>query len=248
MEVTSFSVDIVQPPKDDLLSKIKASTLTLQEHDVVAISSKVVSIWQGRCVPRDTSAKDALVKKEADWYLERTETPGAAVMHTIHNGILIPASGIDPLGRWYVLWPEKLKETAEQLLVWFKKEYGVENLYVVLTDSRSVFMRQGVVGMAIAWAGFEPLYDNRSRTDLLGLPSGGSQVNIPDALAAAAVLVMGEANEQTPIVRMRDVPYVATPQTHREERFNDFEISMEDDIYAPFLKNVKWQKGGNPQP
>ncbi len=238
MEVVSFTLEVLKPPKDDLLSKIKSSSLFLQEHDVVAISSKVVSIWQGRCILKTEKSKDELTQQEAERYLERSETPGGAVMHTITNGVLIPSAGIDPFGDYYILWPEKPKETAEKLLEWFKETYRVKNLYLVITDSRSHPLRQGVVGFALSWAGFEPLFDNRNRKDLLGNESGGSQVNLPDSLAAAAVLAMGEANEQTPLVRMRDVPYIKDAHKKNSE---PFEISPEQDIFAPFLKNVPWK-------
>ena len=251
MEVTPFKLEILKPPKDDLLSKIKASTLTLEEHDCIAVSSKVVSIWQGRCVPREKEGKEELIKKEADWYLDEPEELSLGetstgkpmrygVIHTIKDGILIPNAGIDPFGGHYVLWPEKPKETAEELLKWFKKEYNREHLYLVIVDSRSVLMRQGAVGIALSWAGFNPLYDNRKRKDLLGFDSGGTQTNLPDSIAAAAALAMGEANEQTPVARIRGVQYLSNPKPSPD----NFEISIEEDLFAPFLKNQNWRKGG----
>jgi F420-0:gamma-glutamyl ligase len=243
MEVTPFKIDILKPPQDDLLSKIKSSSLTLQNGDVVAISSKVVAIHQGRCVPRGEVDRDQLIKDESQFYLDRSETPGEFVMHTIINNTFIPNSGMDPFADYYVLWPEEPKQAAEDLLSWFKQEYKLEKLYLVLTDSHSVFLRRGVVGMAIAWAGFEPLYDNRLTNDLLGHKTRGSQTNLPDSLAASAVLVMGEANEQTPIVRIRNAPYVGEDRVARTDVFNSYEIKMEEDIFAPFMK-VGWKKGG----
>ncbi|TAJ15870.1 hypothetical protein EPO56_00605 [Patescibacteria group bacterium] len=242
MEVTAFSIDILKPPKDDLFSKIKASSLSLQENDVVAISSKVVSIHEGRCVERDFNKKDELVAQEAELFLPRDDMRDGAVMHTITNGILIPSAGIDPLGQYYVLWPQDPQKSAETLLAWFKETYNVENLYLVMTDSRSVFLRKGVVGIALAWAGFEPLFSNKNRVDILGIASGGSQTNIPDSLAAAASFVMGEANEQTPLVRVRNAPYIGDVAHNSDDVFKS---TIEEDLFEPFLKNVRWQKGGN---
>lgn len=242
MEITSFTVATLRPPKDDLFSKIKASSLTLQEGDVIALSSKVVAIHQGRCVPYDRTHKDELIQQEADLYLERSQTPGGWVMHTVKGGILIASSGIDPFANHYVLWPENPKRTTEDLLAWFKREYKLEKLYLVLTDSHSTPMRRGVVGIAIAWAGFDPLYDNRVTVDLLGHPSGGSQTNLPDAIAAAAVLVMGEQNEGTPLVRLRNVPYIGTPYAAHKAAAQSYEVPMNEDIFAPFLKQ-NWKKG-----
>lgn len=243
MEVTAFQVDTLVPPKDDLLAKIQASALSLEEYDVIAISSKVVSIWKGRCVPAKDIEKDDLIRQEAGLYLERSEVPGGYVMHTITDGLLMPSAGIDPFADYFVLWPENPMRVAEELLAWFKATYKLEHLYVVLTDSRSVFLRRGVVGVALAWAGFEPLYDGRVRTDLLGFASGGSQTNVPDSLAATAVLAMGEANEQTPVVRIRNAPYVRENQTGRKEIFNSFTFDMNEDLFAPFMNRLPWKRG-----
>jgi F420-0:gamma-glutamyl ligase len=246
MEIRPFRIALLEPPKDDLLSKIKDSALTLEEGDVVAVSSKVVSIWQGRCVLKSEASKDELTRREAEMYLERGNPPAGgpanAVMHTITNGLLIPSAGIDPFGDYFVLWPEKPQETAAELLAWFKKTYERKSLYLIITDSRSLPLRQGVTGFAVAWAGFAPLHDGRNRKDLLGNTSGGSQVNLPDSIAAAAVLAMGEANEQTPLVRLRDVPYlnVLNPGLGPKE---PFQIPMEQDLFAPFLKNQEWKEG-----
>jgi F420-0:gamma-glutamyl ligase len=238
MDITAFKTGLLTPPKDDLLSKIKASELLLQEGDCIAIASKVVAIHQGRCVARNRAAKVELVKQEADFYLDEPENAG--VIHTIKNGTLIGNAGIDPLGDFYILWPEKPKETAEGLLSWFKKEYGIQNLALVIVDSRSVLMRQGAVGIALAWTGFNPLYDNRNRIDLLGTKTGGTQTNLPDSLAAAAALAMGEANEQTPLAVIRGVEYLAHPKPSPDA----FEVPLEQDLYAPFLRNKNWRKGG----
>lgn len=243
MEITPFKIETLVPPQDDLLAKIQTSELTLEEHDVIAISTKVVSIWKGRCVAADGVDKDDLIRQEADLYLERDEVPGKYVMHTITEGLLMPSAGIDPFAGYFVLWPENPKAVAEELLAWFKKTYKREHLYLVLTDSRSVFLRRGVVGIALAWAGFEPLYDDRVRSDLLGFPSGGSQTNVPDSLAASAVMVMGEANEQTPLVRIHNAPYVRENQTGRKKVFNTFEFDMNEDLFAPFMNRLPWKKG-----
>lgn len=242
MELTPIHIDTLRPPKDDLLSKIRASTLTLEEYDIVAISSKVLSIHEGRCVPMTDIEHDALIRQEADQYLERAETPGGHVMHTITQDTLIPNAGIDPFGGHYVLWPLDPMKSAKELEEWFKQEYGLKNVYVVVTDSRSVLMRRGVVGIAIGWAGFSPVYDNRLRRDLLGERSGGSQTNIPDALAAAAVFVMGEANEGTPIVRIRNAPYVQEAGHVRKEENSSYRFPIEEDIFAPFLTRVPWKR------
>ncbi len=245
MEITPIKLKVLVPPKDDLFSKIRASKLRLKNGDVVAISSKVVSIHEGRCVLSKEGLKDKLIKRESTMYIPKEEVPGEFVAHTLTDGTFIPNAGIDPFGGYYILWPKNPDMTAKKLLTWFKKTYKCKRLYLVVTDSRSVFLRRGVVGMAVAWAGFEPLFDNRVRRDLLGFRSGGSQTNIPDSIAAAAVFVMGEANEQTPIVRLRGVPYVGRRQVGHKAEFNSYKFEMSEDIFAPFLTKAKWKKGNS---
>jgi F420-0:gamma-glutamyl ligase len=72
-----------------------------------------------------------------------------------------------------------------------------------------------------------------------------TKANVPDALAAAAVLLMGEANEQTPLAIISDIPFVRFQQ--REPSDNELAalfIETEDDLYAPLLQAVPWQRGG----
>lgn len=237
MDVNAIKIPILRPPKDTLLDKIQDSRLTLKEYDVVAIASKVVAISQGRVVLRDVKKKEALIQSEADWYLTHESKHG--VTHTIKDGSLIGNAGIDPFGGYHVLWPKNPTKTAGVLLNWFKRTYKVKHLGLILVDSRSVPLRRGAVGFAIAYAGFSPLYDNRNRLDLMGHKTGGTETNLPDALAASAALVMGEANEGTPLARIRGVWQVNNPKPSKDT----FELSMDEDLYAPLLKRASWKKG-----
>ncbi|TSC99773.1 MAG: hypothetical protein Greene101415_1091 [Parcubacteria group bacterium Greene1014_15] len=46
MFVEAVKTRLLHPPKDDLLEAISGSKIFLRERDVVAVTSKVVSIWQ----------------------------------------------------------------------------------------------------------------------------------------------------------------------------------------------------------
>ena len=102
------------PPKDNLFSLIKESFLdvNLKEKSIIVVASKIVSIWQGRCLKIDSiKNKDDLIKKEADFYLDRNEVPKGYVMLTIKDNILIPTAGIDESNGngYFILWPENLQ-------------------------------------------------------------------------------------------------------------------------------------------
>ena len=103
-------------------------------------------------------------------------------------------------------------------------------------------MRRGVTGITLGWCGFEPLYSYVNQPDIYGKPLRVTQINILDALATAAVFVMGEGGEQTPIAVISDAPKITfvnrSPTAEEEKRVV---ISMEEDLYAPLLLNAKWQ-------
>jgi coenzyme F420-0:L-glutamate ligase/coenzyme F420-1:gamma-L-glutamate ligase len=63
------------------------------------------------------------------------------------------------------------------------------------------------VGHAIGISGLSPLQDLRGKKDLYGRELRSKVVCVADALAAAAVLLMGEAAEGTPVVIIRGAPY-----------------------------------------
>jgi dihydrofolate synthase / folylpolyglutamate synthase len=58
-------------------------------------------------------------------------------------------------------------------------------------------------------------------------------------------MVMGEGGQQTPIALITDVPFVTfTGRDPTPEELQALIIDPKDDIYAPFLTAVDWQKGG----
>ena len=243
MQVLAFKTDLLLPGDNDLISFVKNAKPPLQNGDILVVASKVVAIAEGRVVKRDTVSKDDLVRRVADWYTEREASPGGVVMHARVNDQLAVFAGIDTFGEWYVLWPENPNDSAERLSAALKSEYGLTELGVIISDSKSTPLRRGVVGGAIGFAGFTPLFDNRKRTDLTGRLSGGSQINVADAVAAAAVLVMGEGTEQTPLVVVRDAPYAFVDSVPKKETGTSYIVPLAEDIFAPFFDNDKWQKG-----
>jgi dihydrofolate synthase / folylpolyglutamate synthase len=245
MQLIPIKTKILHPPHDDLWEAFITSSLALQDGDILVVASKVVAIGEGRCVEKlSLEQKDSLTKQEADWYLTRDQVPGEVVMHALVDGQLAVSAGIDPFGGYYVLWPERPMESASVLRDRLKEYFGLSTLGVIVSDSKSTPLRRGVVGGAIGWAGFSPLYDNRSRLDLTGEKSGGSQINVADAVAAAAVLVMGEGTEQTPLVIARNVPYAFLSSEARKETNTSYVVPPEEDIFAPFITTALWQKGG----
>ena len=235
------------PPKDDLFSLIKESFLNikLKEKSIFIITSKIVSIWQGRCLSREeVKNKDELIAKEADFYLDRKEIPNKYVMLTIKDNILLPSAGIDESNakNYYILWPKNPYKAAEQIYNFIQKEYKLKELGIVITDSRCTPLRRGTTGIAIAYYGFNPLRDYRKTKDIFGREYKMSLLNILDSLAATGVLIMGEGAEQTPIAIIQDIDNIEFGDIKLAQN-SSLEMDKDLDIFAPLLKSVKWKKG-----
>lgn len=248
MIIKPIKTRVLKPPKDDLFKVIEKSIKKLPENSVLAITSKVISISQGRCVPlSQTIKKDSLIEKEADFYLPRSYVPHSWCMHTIKNNIFIPSAGIDESNAdgYYILWPKNLNRTAKEIWTWLKKKYHLKNIGVIITDSHTIPLRRGVLGISLAHYGFEPLKDYRGESDLFGRLLKMTQTNIADGLAVASVLLMGEGSESTPICIITDIPWVKFVSKPKKSKlpFSSFEIKTKEDLYWPLFSSVPWKKG-----
>ncbi len=235
------------PPKDDLwelLSAIKS----LKENSVVAVTSKVVSIGEGRCIPISQADKDDLVKQEADKYLPRQFVPEELVMYTLKNNMLIASAGIDESNGkgYYILWPKDPNISAKKIWQFLINKFKLKNLGIIITDSRLIPLRGGVVGYSIGYFGFKPIKSYIGKLDLFGREFKMETSNIPDSLASAAVLEMGEGKESQPIVIISDIPDIKfINKKYIDTGDNSFEIEEKKDVFYPFLSSVKWVKGGS---
>lgn len=213
-----------------LIASLERAGETLQNGDVLAVSSKYVAISEGRIVtladiqisPEATALAERyqmnpvmaqLVSMEADHIFGGI--PGFLL--TFKDGILSPNAGIDrsniPSG-YAVLFPEQPYQSAAQLRTFIRETLGV-TVGVILTDSWLMPGRLGTTGVALATAGFPPVQDERGLTDLFGNQMVVTRRGIADQICSCAQMVMGERDEATPfaIVRNTGVPMVDTPIT-----------------------------------
>lgn len=100
------------------------------------------------------------------------------------------------------------------------------------------------MGITLAYSGFKALNNYIGKPDLFGRPFAVSQADVAGGLSAAAVLQMGEGTEQTPLAVVSDVPFVTfQDQNPTAEELAETVIPVEEDLFAPFLLAVDWQKG-----
>jgi len=105
-------------------------------------------------------------------------------------------------------------------------------------------LRRGTIGISLAHCGFNPLKDYRGTKDIFGRKFTMTQTNITDGLAAAAVVVMGEGREQTPLALITDIPGVRFIGGSRRSLRSPLKIPEKEDLYYPFLSCPPWKKGG----
>ncbi|GAH17146.1 unnamed protein product, partial [marine sediment metagenome] len=186
MEIIPIKTRIVKPPQDDIYNVIDEFCPTLREKDVFLLTSKILAIHQGLCIPIDTVGnKDNLIRKEADVFIPRKECPGGYVILTVKNNTLIPSTGTDESNAngYYILWPKKPEKEAKTICEYLKKKFSLKKLAVIITDSHTVPMRYGIMGISIGFYGLYPLKDYRGEKDIFGRRMKMSQSNIVDALA-----------------------------------------------------------------
>jgi putative folate metabolism gamma-glutamate ligase len=244
MQVRAVKTHRISP--DESLEAILDKYLPqLSERSVVVITSKIVSLCQNRVIAKDrVPDKKALVQQEADAYLDEYESHQRyGIYLTLKNKILIPTAGIDESNAddSYILYPEHIPETVNQIWYYLRGRDGLTELGVVLSDSHTTPLRRGVTGIGLGWCGFFPLHNYIGQPDLFNKPLRVSISNLLDGIASAAVLVMGEGNEQTPLCVMEGFPkmqFQDRPPTTEELAMITIEPSQ--DIYEPILRHCQW--------
>lgn len=214
----------------------------LAENSIVVITSKIVSLCQERVVPKpleaDPGFKAALIKQEADSILKTLDNPYGLYL-TLKNNILIPSAGIDESNgdNVYILYPEAIQQVASLAWNQLREKHAVQNLGIIISDSHTTPLRRGVTGIALGWCGFQPLYSYVGKPDLYDNPLRVTHINLLDALATAAVLVMGEGNEQSPLALIEDAPKITfldrEPSVDEEASIH---IPIAEDLYGPLLQ------------
>ena len=242
MQTVSYQLRPFLPPRDNLRAALAASKLTLQDGDIVAVASKVVAIDEGQCIPTGQVSKDALIESEADWYFKPRRSRYRRIF-TIARHMLVGSSGVDESNGsdHYILYPKKPFVSAKRLRRWLMKQYKVKRLGLVITDSMSLPLRRGAIGFALAWDGFDPLRDYRGTPDIFGRSFKIEMANLADALAATAVLEMGEGAERRPIVVIRGARNIIFE--NRGRAADQLIVPPEDDLFAPLLfTGRRWKR------
>jgi coenzyme F420-0:L-glutamate ligase/coenzyme F420-1:gamma-L-glutamate ligase len=228
-------------PGDDLavllLQALARAGIVLQNGDVLVLAQKIVSKSEGRLVRLESvRASDRAVALAADCakdprfvevVLGETREvlrvrPGLLVVeHRL--GFVCANAGVDrsnvgpqaEAGEWVLLLPVDPDASCRALRGRMREATGAE-IGVVINDSHGRAWRNGTQGAAIGVAGVPALEDLRGRPDLFAYELQITQVAAADELAAAASLLMGQADEALPAVHVRGFPYPLRDSTLAE--------------------------------
>jgi coenzyme F420-0:L-glutamate ligase / coenzyme F420-1:gamma-L-glutamate ligase len=220
-------------PGDDLarllISALESNRIAPRVQDILVVTQKIVSKAEGRyldlaSVEPDARARELAAITGKDVYLVAAilsqavevlrAAPNVLIVATTH-GLVLANAGIDQSnleagnhGRRVLLLPEHPDRTAQQLKEHVDRHFSTD-IGVIISDSAGRAWRLGTVGLAIGAAGVPSLLDRRGESDISGRPLEVTEVGLADAVAAAAVVVMGEAAEGRPAAMVRGLTWNA---------------------------------------
>lgn len=102
--------------------------------------------------------------------------------------------------------PEDPDKSAREIREVIENKIGV-NVAVIISDTQGRPFREGAVGVAIGISGIDAIWDRQGEKDLYGRELQTTAISVADELAAAASIVMGQADEGIPVVIVRGVDY-----------------------------------------
>lgn len=217
---------------DDLAAIIAdaldAARMALRAGDVLVIAQKIVSKAEGRLVlladvtPSPEAAELAakvdkdprlveLILRESDEVARAR--PGVLIVRD-KRGLVLANAGIDQsnvnhdAGEAALLLPVDPDASARAIATGLADITGIEPA-VVIVDSLGRAWRMGTVGIAIGVHGLPALLDLRGRPDLHGRALQSSELGLADEIAAAGSLLMGQADEGSPVILLRGLRAMA---------------------------------------
>jgi len=216
-----------------IASAMHRDSVAPQAGDVLVVAQKIVSKAEGRLVDLATvepsaQAAELAARVEKDPRLVEVILSESVRIVRARRGVLIvehrlgfvmanagvdqsnvgPADGAQRV----LLLPNDPDRSAESLRRGLAARTGID-IAVVINDSFGRPWRQGTAGVAIGVAGLPATIDLRGRPDLFGRKLEASIIGFADEVAAAASLLMGQADEALPAVVIRGLRWSAPHST-----------------------------------
>ncbi|PIR52633.1 hypothetical protein COU76_05445 [Candidatus Peregrinibacteria bacterium CG10_big_fil_rev_8_21_14_0_10_49_10] len=216
--------------KGDFIAQTIAKECDLQNGDIVAVSAKACAVCEGAAI--DLS-QVAITAEATDWaercgrspafrqaVLDETERMHGIVVSSCplamlcdlqpdglsEGSILAVNAGLDEsnIGEGFAIgWPKDPVATVQNMQDELQKISG-KHIAVILTDSCCRPGRLGVTALALCTCGIDPLLSQIGKPDLFGHKLTMTHEATADQLATAANFLMGNADQSTPAVILRE--------------------------------------------
>jgi len=226
------------PPKDNLYQLLDKYLPSLKNKDIIVITSKVVSIHQGLCIKITDKItfkdKIKLIKQQADSYFKNN--PHSI---TLKDQTLTPYAGIDRsnANNHYILWPNKPHLQAKKIWKYLRKKHHLKQLGIIITDSFCLPLRWGHLGISIGFYGFYPNKSYLGQKDIFGHKIIQANSNIVDALASLSTVIIGEGNEQTPLLLIKDFNKIKFTSKSTQQHLRI--PKNQSDLYQQLIDQIK---------
>lgn len=201
-----------------LIAALSGTNNTILEGDVIVIAESALATAEGRLIDLGEviPSRKAIAladefgmdPREVEVVIHESDSIVGGItgfLLCMKNGTLLPNAGVDasnaPPG-YLIPLPRDPDASANRIRREIVSQCGV-NTGVIVADSRTHAMRVGCSGVAIGCAGLPSVIDDRGRCDLFGRKLLVTKRAVADNIATAAELVMGEADECTPIAIIR---------------------------------------------
>jgi coenzyme F420-0:L-glutamate ligase/coenzyme F420-1:gamma-L-glutamate ligase len=227
-------------PGDDLaailIDGLARAGIASAARDVLVVAQKIVSKAENRyfdlgAVTPSDRARDLALAVDKDPRLVEVILSESEAVVAHRPGVLVVAhrlgfvlanAGIDRSNvgtreggeERVLLLPEDPDASAAALKARLDAHFKIE-LAVIVSDSLGRAWRNGVTGIALGAAGLPALRDMIGRKDLFGRTLDVTQTGFADDIAAAASLVMGQADEGLPAVLVRGLAWHEPPSDAR---------------------------------
>jgi len=197
--------------------------LRLHPADVLVFAQKVISKAEGRrvdlasVIPGERALELAQIVRKDPRLVELVLRESRRVVRSAKDvlivehrlGLIMANAGIDQSnvaepggGEFALLLPEDPDASAAHLRERLHAITGVRP-GVLISDSFGRPWRNGTVGVAIGCAGLAATLDLRGARDLFGRALRVTVVGHADEIAAAASILMGQADEGRPVILVR---------------------------------------------
>lgn len=220
-----------------IIVSCKNEAVKLLNGDVIVVAQKIISKAENAIVDLKTiipspqalkiasqTGRDArLVQVYLDESSELLYVKGRMVITRHKLGFVMSSSGVDRSNiadhsrEIVVLLPRDADASAAAIRADIKMLTG-KTVSVIINDSCGRADRAGSVGMAIGLSGISAI-EHRSQKDLFE-NQANSQIALIDELAAAASILMGQANEGVPVVIIRGVKYTSSEDSKISQILN----------------------------